>query len=115
MIRTSCFKKSKDEAHTVSIARTDFPWTIKGYKFKKYTPLLPSLSLIREWRAGKISKKVYTQRYYHETLNKLDPQKVYNDLDGTILLCHEPPGAFCHRRLVAKWLESSLDVEVVEL
>jgi len=115
VIRTSCFKKSKDEAHTVSIARSDFPWPMKGYGFEKYPPLLPSLNLLKEWRAGKISKEVYTQRYYQETLSKLDPQKVYNDLDGTILLCHELPGEFCHRRLVAKWFESSLDVEVVEL
>ena len=115
MIRTSCFKKSKDEAHTVSIARSDFPWPMKGYRFEKYPPLLPSLSLLREWRAGKISKEAYTQRYYNETLSRLDPQKVYNDLDGKILLCHEPPGEFCHRRLVARWLEDSLNIEVPEL
>ena len=115
MIRTSCFKKSKDEAHTVSIARSDFPWPMKGYRFEKYLPLLLSLSLLREWRAGKISKEAYTQRYYNETLSRLDPQKVYNDLDGKILLCHEPPGEFCHRRLVARWLEDSLNIEVPEL
>ena len=115
MIRTSCFKKSKNEAHTVSIARSDFPWTMKGYRFEKYPDLMPSLSLLRAWRAEKITKEAYMQRYYNETLRKLDPQKVYNDLDGKILLCHEPPGAFCHRRLVARWLESSLDVKVEEL
>lgn len=115
MIRTSYFKKSKDEAHTISIARNDFPWPMKGYRFAKYPALYPSLSLLRAWRAGKISEEVYTQRYYHETLSMLDPQRVYNDLDGTILLCHEPPGAFCHRRLVARWLEDSLNVKVPEL
>ena len=76
---------------------------------------MPSLQLLRAWRAGTITKEAYTQRYYNETLSKLDPQKVYNDLDGKILLCHEPPGAFCHRQLVARWLESSLGVKVVEL
>ena len=115
MITTSCFKDSKDREHTVSIARSDFPWPMKGYRFEKYPDLMPSLHLLREWRAGKITEEAYTQRYYNETLSKLDPRKVYNDLDGKILLCHEPPGAFCHRRLVARWLESSPDVEVVEL
>jgi uncharacterized protein (DUF488 family) len=88
---------------------------MKGYRFEKYPDLMPSLHLLREWRAGTITEEAYTQRYYNETLHKLDPQKVYNDLDGKILLCHEPPGAFCHRQLVARWLESSLDVKVVEL
>jgi uncharacterized protein (DUF488 family) len=115
MIKTSCFKKSKDIAHTVSIARSDFPWPMKRYRFEKYPALMPSLSLLRDWRGGKITEEIYTQRYYKETLSKLDPKKVYIDLDGKILLCHEPPGVFCHRRLVARWLESSLGVEVVEL
>jgi hypothetical protein len=115
MITTSCFKYSKDREHTVSIARNDFPWPMKGYKFEKYPDLMPSLSLLRAWKAGEITKEIYTQRYYNETLSKLDPQKVYNDLDGKILLCHEPSGEFCHRHLVARWLENSLNVKVAEL
>ena len=31
------------------------------------------------------------------------------------MLCWEPPGKFCHRRLVAKWLEEHLGVDVPEL
>ncbi|MFO8164391.1 MAG: hypothetical protein ACQEQO_12055 [Thermodesulfobacteriota bacterium] len=115
MIKTSCFKVSKDKEHTISIARNDFPWSIKGYKFEKYSDLIPSLSLLRAWRAGKITKKDYKKRYYNETLHKLDPQKVYNDLDGKILLCHEPREAFCHRILVARWLESSLGINIDEV
>jgi hypothetical protein len=115
MITTSCFKYSKDREHRVSIARNDFPWPMKGYKFEKYPDLMPSLSLLRAWKAGEITKEIYTQRYYNETLSKLDPQKVYNDLDGKILLCHEPSGEFCHRHLVARWLENSLNVKVAEL
>ena len=64
MIRTSCFKDSKDKAHTVSIARNDFPWPMKEYRFVKYPDLMPSLSLHREWRAGKITEEAYTKRYY---------------------------------------------------
>jgi len=116
MIKTSCFKKAKDLPYVVSIARRDFPWPMKGYRFEKYPALMPSLGLLRDWKEGKVTEeKDYTQRYYKEVLSKLDPRKVYNDLDGKILLCHEPPGAFCHRRLVARWLEHSLGVKVPEL
>lgn len=115
MIKTSYFKKAKDLPNTVSIAKNDFPWTIKGYKFNKYKALVPSLALLRDWRAGKLTQDEYGQRYYRETLSKLSPTKVYKELDGKILLCHEPSGDFCHRRLAAKWLEHSLGVHVPEL
>ena len=115
MIKTSYFKKAKDFSNVVSIARSDFPWTMKGYRFNKYPALLPTLALLRGWRAGNITESEYTQRYYKETLSKLNPEKVYNDLDGKILLCHEPSGMFCHRRLVARWIKESLGAEVPEL
>lgn len=52
---------------------------------------------------------------FQKILDRLDPQKVFNDLrPDAILLCWEPPGKFCHRRLVAEWLESHLGIEVPE-
>jgi uncharacterized protein (DUF488 family) len=115
MIKTSYFKKAKDLPNVVSIARSDFPWPMKGYRFGKYEALLPSLSLCRDWRTGNLTKGEYSQRYYSETLSKLNPTSVYKELDGKILLCHETSESFCHRRLVAKWLEDSLGVNVPEL
>ncbi len=56
------------------------------------------------------------RREYQAILDKLDPRQVYEDLGpNAILLCWEQPGAFCHRRLVAEWLEEHLGVEVPEL
>jgi len=46
----------------------------------------------------------------------LDPQKVFEDLgEDAILSCWEAPSKFCHRRLVAAWLEEKLGVQVPEL
>ncbi len=76
-------------------------------------------------------------KIYHQQLDKLDPKKVWSDLhalaDGAepTLLCFEKPKAqlavngyeplpsdpslwFCHRRLVADWLETSLNQPVPE-
>ena len=71
------------------------------------------------------AQSIYTRRYQAEVLDKLDPVAVVMDLDRlcylpegpveAILLCWEPPGAFCHRRLVAEWLERSLGIVVPEL
>ena len=42
-------------------------------------------------------------------------RQVFLDLgENAILLCHEPPGQFCHRRLVAAWLEKFLNIVVPE-
>jgi len=47
-------------------------------------------------------------------LSKLDPQRLYEDLDGSILLCWENSDQFCHRHIVAMWLEKNLGIEVPE-
>ena len=88
---------------------------MKGYRFKKYPALRPSLGLLRGWKDGTVTEVEYAERYYEETLSVLHPQKVCDDLDGKILLCHEPPGVFCHRRLVAGWLERALHIRIPEL
>jgi len=57
----------------------------------------------------------YAIEYQRETLNKLDPTKVFEELGfDVVLLCWEAPGKFCHRRLVAEWLEEALSIEVPE-
>ena len=56
------------------------------------------------------------RREYQAILDKLDPRQVYADLGpNAVLLCWERPGEFCHRRLVAEWLEKNLGVKVPEL
>jgi hypothetical protein len=45
----------------------------------------------------------------------LNPVRVADELEGKVLLCWELPGQFCHRRLVAEWLEKNLLIEVPEL
>jgi uncharacterized protein (DUF488 family) len=57
----------------------------------------------------------YTQRFYQETLSPLSPGQVFQDLgEEAILLCWEEPGEFCHRRLVANWLEEALGISIPE-
>ena len=44
------------------------------------------------------------------------PMRVINDLGGDnfILLCWEAPGEFCHRRVVAAWMQKEAGVLVEE-
>jgi uncharacterized protein (DUF488 family) len=63
----------------------------------------------------KLDEATY-QVEYQKILDNLDPRQVFDDLgEDAILLCWEAPGKFCHRRLVAAWLEKHLGRSVPEL
>lgn len=112
MILTSYFakrsvKKSGLEPVAISL---DVP---KGYHGKRYMALAPTREMIKLAHDGKTEE--YTKQYTEQILSWLDPQKVYEELDDCVLLCWEKSGSFCHRRLVAEWLEKNTGNKVNEL
>lgn len=81
-----------------------------------YKQLCPGWTLIMEYKKHIINEQQYTNLYYENILNKLNPKIVYNELgENAILLCWEKPGIFCHRRIVADWFKRNLNVDVLEL
>lgn len=68
---------------------------------------------------GKVSDEeniqYYIERYYQLVLKKLDPTDILQDLNGYTLLCYENNTEFCHRHIVAAWLELLLNIEVPEV
>ena len=103
----------KDRGYSyISIARFNKFW--KGKEFKLLAPPADIIKIEDE--------KFYTKLYYEKVLNKLNPKQVYEELgDNAVLLCYESwesiksGKAFCHRRIVAKWLEEKLGIKVEEL
>lgn len=96
----------------VSIARFNKFWQGEEYKL-----LAPPAEIIKIE-----DEELYTKLYYEMVLDKLNPQKVFNELgENAVLLCYEKwediknKKTFCHRRLVAKWLEDNLEIKVEEL
>ena len=96
----------------VSIARFNRFW--KGKEYKKLAPPAEIIKIEDE--------NLYTKIYYEKVLNKLYPKEVYAELgDNAVLLCYEKwddiedGKTFCHRRIVAKWLEENLGIGVEEL
>jgi uncharacterized protein YeaO (DUF488 family) len=111
-MQTSNFARSGSHPKAVAISRSQ----PRGWTGRVYEPLAPSWCLVKEAKSGAIDEEEYTRRYHAEVLSKLDPARVYADLgDDAILLCWENSGAFCHRRLVAEWLEEKLGVPVSEV
>lgn len=113
-IYTSYFARYRGDKG-VSIAL----YPIRGYSGRRYPPLYPSKDILSQWKTSHedemIRQKIYIERYYNEVLSALDPRKVVNDLGDAVLLCYEKPNTFCHRRLVASWLEASIGIIVPEL
>lgn len=96
----------------VSIARFNKFW--QGEECKKLAPPAEIIKIEDE--------ELYTKLYYEKVLDKLSPKHVYKELgDNAVLLCYEKWAdiengkTFCHRRIVAKWLENNLGIRVEEL
>lgn len=100
----------------VSIARSEPRGTPGGYR--KYKALAPTREMLR------MDYNRYRDLYFGEILRPLSPLKVVDDLrDLTggaepVLLCWEDitkPGQWCHRRMVAEWLQDRLGIDIPEI
>ena len=112
MILTSYFAKrsvKKSGLEPIAISLT----VPKGYQGKRYMALAPTREMINLAQEGRTEE--YTKLYTEQVLSWLDPMKVYQQLDGSVLLCWEKSGSFCHRRLVAEWLEKGTGNKIDEL
>jgi hypothetical protein len=110
-MNTSYYAKRQALINPVSIAARAPEW----YKGRQYKKLAPNYWFFKKYKEDH-DESFYTKCYYEEILSKLDPQTVFKELgeDATIL-CWEKSGEFCHRRLVAAWLQDNLNIEISEL
>lgn len=119
-MKTTYFWKAMHEptegAKYVSISRK----TPDYVEFGSYPDLFPSWELIELARSNDYSTFEEYERRYLEHLEKLDANKVYEDLKDCTLVCFESSKdlacgkKFCHRRIVAKWLKAKLGIDVPE-
>lgn len=82
-----------------------------------YLHLAPSWEIINGVKYGGWSEADYTSAYLSLLVNErgLTPERVASDLDdGSILLCYERSDDFCHRHIVAEWIESNTGIVVRE-
>ena len=88
---------------------------------KWLSPPLPNLRALnpKPWMLH-MEKEAYTE-VYNRLLAELSPRKIVDYLEAfsgggkpVVLLCYEKPGDFCHRELVAQWLNRELGMEVCE-
>lgn len=113
-IYTSNYARHGNNPNAFAISLTIPEW----YEGKRLEYLAPKSDMV-----GKIKKDSanYNQRKYTRDYldilraRNVDPKKLIESLpDGAILLCYESPGEFCHRRILADWIERHTEVTVPE-
>lgn len=110
-IYTSNFAISGNDSRSISIARSAPPF----FKGRTYFKLRPTHFMVEEYKNGRMSVEQYCD-LYEDILKELDPYYVLDSLeDESILLCWEAPGKFCHRMLVANWIQSETGTIVNEI
>lgn len=68
---------------------------------------------------GKISEvdnaKYYIEQYYNQVLSKVNIQEILENESKPILLCYEKNQQFCHRHILAEYIELTYGVEVKDI
>lgn len=80
------------------------------YKGLQYKKLAPKWEFFQQWKRTH-DNEYYIDHYWEEVLKPLNAQQIVKELielakcPHIALVCYEKPTDFCHRHLVAGWLE----------
>ena len=111
MIYTSYFAKLKSlpsDIMPISICGKVPDW----YKGAQYKKLAPKYDFFMEWKRNH-DNDYYIKCFKEQVLDKLSPHAIVTELyvlsqgKDVALICYEKPSDFCHRRLVAEWLNKN--------
>jgi uncharacterized protein YeaO (DUF488 family) len=114
MIYTSYFARLKDlpsDVIPISICGKAPDW-YDGLQYKK---LAPKRDFFMKWKENH-DNDYYIKCFNEQVLDKLNAAEVILDLSSMLLslgktdiclVCYEKPGDFCHRHLVADWLNEN--------
>lgn len=117
-IYTSYYNKMKSYGTRYTLIQvsnskpTGFPWGTWPLK-----EVYPDWETVKKFKAGEISQDEFTLKY-KEKLSRMDKDTVLSkineiwelgDQQDVILLCWEGSNQFCHRHILAEWL--NCDVE----
>ncbi|MDG1831273.1 MAG: DUF488 family protein [Flavobacteriaceae bacterium] len=81
--------------------------------------MAPNYKLMNSLKKKKISEEKFLS-LYNDQLNELDPNNVLDHLnfitggDEPVIMCHCAKTKFCHRHLIADWLEKNLEIKIEE-
>ena len=112
---TSNYARHANNPLSVGISYTIPVW----YNGKTRTKLAPTIGMVLKHKGfdgGRSTNEEYIKAY----IKLLEEREVDCDYlidtlpDGTIFLCYESPGEFCHRRIFAEWIEAKTGMVIPE-
>ena len=92
-----------------------------GFKGKAIPELAPKKDFWKIWHSniGKIpddeNTKYYIRHYFLEVLSKVDIEELLKDEKDPILLCYEKGQDFCHRHVLAEYINILYGIEVHDI
>jgi len=97
------------------IRRSKYKYYKKDFKCEEYIDcmkIFPAFitpkSLFLMYKSGYIDEKEFEQQFItilEEWEDVINRDEVLSKLNGVVLLCYEKPDEFCHRKVIAKFLE----------
>lgn len=117
MVRTGYYKRIDEYRQAgfeiVSISRSEPEWATVD---RKIWELAPSRETLNNFKYNGGSEEQYTREYLQQ-LEKLGYSRVVKMIADSgrkvILMCWESDGVFCHRHLLADWLNQKVGREIV--
>ena len=92
-----------------------------GFIGKAITELAPKKDFFLKWKAniGNIPEeentRFYIQHYYDEVLSQVDVMALLKDEVSPVLLCYEKGQDFCHRHVLAEYIQIVYGIEVKDV
>lgn len=92
-----------------------------GFKGKCILDFAPNRDFFKIWKnnIGKIPEeentKYYITEYYTKILSKINIESLLKDEHHPILLCYENSNEFCHRHVLAEFINIKYGVYVIEI
>ena len=92
-----------------------------GFKGKAIPELAPKRAFWNIWHdnIGKIpeeeNNRYYIEQYYNQVLSKVDIEELLKDEKDPILLCFEKGQDFCHRHVLAEYIEMTYGIKVRDI
>ena len=117
-MKTGCFKQVDDGYVNGFISISLYPSKNEFVKYE-YKSLAPNWKLIENLNKKKITEGQFIKSY-EDQLDSLSADKVYEDLVNLvsgfepIIMTSISKKKFCHRHLVAEWLENELGIIIEE-
>ncbi len=111
MIYTSYFgnyKNFPEDSYVIGVARHPPP------DVENWVNLAPSAELLQQYKSKKIDEFIFKLKYLSElrVLNRKEYRDYLHDLENRykniILCCYEKKEDFCHRHILAEWLDLNI-------